>query len=181
MPIPSLPLPADEELPKEVVQRLHDRPPISIYRLIATAPQFLIPMTDMVGAVYEGTIPARLREIAILRQAACAKAPYELHQHRLIALSNGLSPEEIDLITGSEPVTLLSDSENLVCRMSDQLERNATLDEDTCAEARTKFDHRQFVELVTTIGFYCFIARFLNATRLEIEPDNPLQGLSSPN
>lgn len=181
MSISPLPLPDDKELPEKVVQRLHDLPPISIYRLLATAPQFLIPWADMVGAVYESTIPARLREIAILRQAVCAKARYELHQHGLIALSNGLSPEEIALITSPDPVTALSDSENLVCKMSEQLEQCATLDDETCASARRTFDNRQFVELVTLISFYCAVARFLNATRLEVEANNPLQGLSSPN
>lgn len=181
MPISPLALPGDGELPEKVVERLRALPPIAIYRLLATAPQFVIPWADMVGAVYESTIPARLREIAILRQAACAKSHYELHQHRLIALSNGLSPEEIALITSSEPVTLLSDCENLVCKMSEQLERNATLDDETCVSARAAFDDRQFVELVTLISFYCSVARFLNATRLEVEANNPLEGLSAPN
>ncbi len=109
-----LPFPTDEELPEGVVRRLRDRPPISIYRLIATAPQLLIPWTDLVSALYQSTVPARLREIAILRQAACANSLYELHQHGILALSNGLSKEEVALITSSQPVTTLSAAENLV-------------------------------------------------------------------
>src|SRR6266516_3016576 len=115
-----LPFPTDEELPEGVVRRLRDRPPISIYRLIATAPQVLIPWTDMVSALYQSTVAARLREIAILRQAACANSLYELRQHGILALSNGLSKEEVALITSSQrhqPVTILSAAENLVCRM----------------------------------------------------------------
>src|SRR5438477_12899117 len=99
-----LPFPTEEELPEDVVRRLRDRPPLSIYRLIATAPQLLIPWTDLVSALYQSTVPARLREIAILRQAACANSQYELHQHGILALSNGLS-KEIGLITSSQPVT----------------------------------------------------------------------------
>jgi len=120
----SLPLPTDQELPEDVLRRLRDRPPISIYRLIATAPQLLIPWTDLVSALYQSTVPARLREIAILRQAACANSLYELHQQGILALSNGPSEEEIALIISSQPVTTLSAAENLVCRMSEQLERN---------------------------------------------------------
>src|SRR5437773_7727480 len=112
-----LPFPTDEELPEDVVRRLRERPPISIYRLIATAPQLLIPWTDLVSALYQSTVPARLREIAILRQAACANCQYELHQHGILALSNGLSKEEVALITSSQPVTTLSAAENLVCRL----------------------------------------------------------------
>src|SRR5438309_11048654 len=119
MPISTspLPLPTDQDLPKDVLRRLRDRPPISIYRLIATAPQLLIPWTDLVSALYQSTVPARLREIAILRQAACANSQYELHQHGILALSNGLSKEEVALITSTQPVTTLSAAENLVCRL----------------------------------------------------------------
>jgi len=183
MPISTspLPLPTDQDLPKDVLRRLRDRPPISIYRLIATAPQLLIPWTDLVSALYQSTVPARLREIAILRQAASAKSQYELHQHGILALSNGLSKEEIALIISSQPVTTLSAAENLVCQMSEQLERNATLDEATFTEARSLFDNRQFIELVILISFYCCVARFLNASHLKVESGNPLEGRSSPN
>ena len=180
MSISPLHLPVDAELPQEVVDCLHSLPPISIYRQLALAPQFLIPWADLVNAVYTSTISPRLREIAILRQAACAKAHYEIHQHTQIALANGLSSEEIQVITGTESVTSLSPDENLVCKMSEQLERNATLDDETYAEARTQFDERQFIEIVTIVSFYSAVGRFLNATRLEVEAGNPLQGLSSP-
>ena len=176
-----LPFPSDKELPEDVLRRLRERPPISIYRLIATAPQLLIPWTDLVSALYQSTVPARLREIAILRQAACANSQYELHEHGTLALSNGLSEEEVTLITSSRPITTLSAAENLVCKMSEELERSGTLDEATFTEARALFDNRQFIELVTVISFYCCVARFLNATRLKVESGNPLEGLSSPN
>src|SRR5947208_6944947 len=122
-----LPFPTDEELPEGVVPRLRDRPPISIYRLIATAPQLLIPWTDLVSALYQSTVPARLREIAILRQAACANSQYELHQHGILALSNGLSKEEVALITSTQPVTTLSAAENLVCRLLLEKKKNTKL------------------------------------------------------
>src|SRR5207247_4492309 len=171
-----LPFPTDEELPEGVVRRLRDRPPISIYRLIATAPQLLIPWTDLVSALSHSTVQARLREIAILRQAACANSLYELHQHGLLARSNGLSKEEVALITSSQPVTTLSSAENLVCRMSEQLERSATLDEATFTEARALFDNRQFIELVTVISLFCSVARFLNGTVLKVEIGNRVEG-----
>src|SRR5436305_13728187 len=99
-----LPFPTDEELPEGVVRRLRDRPPISTYRLIATAPQLLIPWTGLVSALYQSTVTARLREIATVRQAACANYLYEHHQHGLVNLSNGLTKEEVALVTSSQPV-----------------------------------------------------------------------------
>src|SRR5437764_3737379 len=141
-----LPFPTEEELPEDVVRRLRDRPPISIYRLIATAPQLLIPWTDLVSALYQSTVPARLREIAILRQAACANSLYELHQHGILALSNGLSKEEVALITSSQPVTTLSAAENLVCRLLLEKENNTSMNESTFTEARARFANRQSID-----------------------------------
>jgi alkylhydroperoxidase family enzyme len=175
-----LPFPT-EQLPDAAERRLRERPPINVYRVIANAPQFVVPFTDCVQAVYDSTIPARLREIAIVRQAARAGAGYELHQHTLIGLATGLSEEEIRVLTSPEPVTALSETENLVCAMSDQLETSARLDDGTYERARSVFEPAQFVEIVMIISFYCSVARITNATRIAIEPENPLSGRRSPN
>lgn len=180
MPEP-LPLPADGDLPADVVQRLHERPPIHVFRMLAHAPECVVPFTDMIRAVYQGTLKPRLREIAILRQAACVKAPYEIHQHTFLGRSAGLSEAEIALLLAPEPVTGLSEEENLVCAMCDQLERSAALDDATYERAREAFAPRMYVELLLLIGMYSCVARFLNGTRLTIEADNPLAGLASPN
>ncbi len=176
-----LPFPTIDELPAEVAQRLSERPPINIYRVMANGPHFLVPWSDCVQAVYDCSIPARLREIAIVRQAARAGADYELHQHTLIGLANGLSQEEIEILKSPVSVTGLSETENLVCAMSDQLENSANLDDETYERARSTFSPRQFVEIVAVISLYCAVARFTNATRIPIEPENPLAGRISPN
>lgn len=176
-----LPLPSDEELPPDVIRRLHERPPIHVFRMVAHAPQCVVPFTDMIRALYEGTLTPRMREIAILRQAAGARSPYEIHQHGLLGRSAGLTEAEIAVLLAPEPVTGMSPEENLVCAMCDQLEHSATLDDATYEQARTAFAPGQFVEILLLIGMYSCVARFLNGSRLAIESDNPLAGLASPN
>ncbi|HRJ70696.1 MAG TPA: carboxymuconolactone decarboxylase family protein [Terrimicrobiaceae bacterium] len=176
-----LPLPSDEELPPDVVRRLHERPPIHVFRMLAHAPECVVPFTDMIRALYQGTLSPRMREIAILRQAAGAQAPYEIHQHTLLGRSAGLTDTEIAMLLAPEPVTGMSPEENLVCAMCDQLEHSAALDDPTFARARAVFAPRQFVEILLLIGMYSCVARFLNGTRLAIESDNPLAGRTSPN
>lgn len=41
-------------------------------------------------------------------------------------------------------------------------------------------DNQEVTELIILIGFYCSVARILNATRTEIEKDNILAGYRSP-
>lgn len=176
-----LPLASVDQLPADEAQRLRERPPINLYRMIANAPGCLIPFTDLIKGLYHGKISNRLREIAILRQAARAHAPYELHQHKLISKAQGLTDAEIEEIISLGKVPSFSEREKLVCAMCDQLETTATLDEETYEKARAEFAPDEYVELALLIGTYCSVARFLNATRMPIEKDNPLANLTSPN
>ena len=73
--IHSVALPEDREIPEPALQRLRSVPPINIYRLLAIVPQSVVPWTDLTRAVYECELDARLREIAICRQARAANAP----------------------------------------------------------------------------------------------------------
>lgn len=178
----SLPLPQNKDLPEAVAERLNALPPVNVYRMIANAPQCLIPWTDMVKALYDSKVDIRLREIAILRQASRAKSAYELHQHKFIAAANGISEAEITVICQKETaVTSLTEQENIICKMADELETQATLSDTTLATLQQYFDNTELTELIILTSFYCCVARVLNATRVEIEPTNPLQGVDSPN
>lgn len=176
-----VPLPSDEQLPPDVVQRLAQRPPLNVYRMAANAPGFFIPFTDLIQAAYRGALSERQREIAILRQGARAGAAYEVHQHRLIALSIGLNEAEIAGITSLGDTPFLSGPERLICRVCDQLETTATVDDETHHLARQEFGDAGFVELVMLVGLYCSVARLLNATRVPIEAVNYLADKASPN
>ena len=114
----SIPLPSDDELSDDVLTRLGELPAMNVYRVIANAPRCLVPWSDMVKALYESQIDARYREIAILRQAMQANSAYELHEHQSIALENGITQKEIDVICSSEKVTALSKVENAICDMA---------------------------------------------------------------
>uniref|UniRef100_B8HU93 Carboxymuconolactone decarboxylase n=1 Tax=Cyanothece sp. (strain PCC 7425 / ATCC 29141) TaxID=395961 RepID=B8HU93_CYAP4 len=178
---PEIPLPQDRDLPAEVVERLSSLPPINIYRMLGHAPQAVIPWTDLIKALYGSKLNSRYREIAILRQAHRAQAPYELHQHTLIAKANGITEEEICSILTEEKVQSLSPLENLICQAADELECQATLSEETFTRLNEAFDHRELIELLLLISVYCAVARFLNGARIQIEDSDPLAGQSSPN
>jgi len=173
-------LPADSELPPEVVERLQSLPPINIYRMLANVPQSLIPWADLVGALYQCELDDRLREIAICRQARAARASYELHQHRLIARNNGVSDTELESVLGDPVVTSLDDHANLVCQVADEIESAATLSDGTQAAVYATLGDRQATELILVLSFYCAVARFTNATRTRVEQGDPLANVSDP-
>ncbi len=64
----TLPLASVDQLPADEAQRLRERPPINLYRVIANAPGCLIPFTDLLKGLYHGKISNRL-------QGDCDPAP----------------------------------------------------------------------------------------------------------
>jgi alkylhydroperoxidase family enzyme len=176
----SVDLPEDREIPEPALQRLRSVPPINIYRLLAIVPQSVVPWTDLTQAVYECELDARLREIGICRQARAAHAEYELHQHRFIALNNGVSEAELDAVLHEPTVESLDPTANLVCKVADELEGRATLTDATFEQLYGAFGRRIATELLFILSFYSAVARLSNASRIPIEGDNPLQASSNP-
>lgn len=176
-----IPLPKNSDLPADVAARLDSLPAINVYRMIANAPSCLIPWTDLIKGLYQSSVDIRLREIAILRQAYKAKSEYELHQHKFIAQGNDISEEEIAMICQPNEVTQLSELENTICKMADELEVTATLSDETLSKLQGYFDTKELTELILLTSVYCSVARILNATRVQIEDNNPLAGADSPN
>ena len=176
----SVDLPRDEEIPGPALTRLRSLPPINIYRLLGIVPQAVLPWTDMTKAVYECELDARLREIAICRQAHTANAAYELHQHRFIARNNGVSEAELEALLTESVVETLDSQANLVCKAADELETRATLTDETFDALYDTLGRRDATELIFILSFYCAVARLSNATRITVEPQNPLQGSANP-
>jgi alkylhydroperoxidase family enzyme len=173
-------LPSDEEIPEPALTRLRSLPPLNVYRVLGIVPESVIPWTDMTSAVYQCQLDARLREIAICRQARTANAAYELHQHRFIARNNGVSDAEIEALESESTVESLDLPGNLVCRAADEMETRATLSDETFNALYETLGRRGATELVFILSFYCAVARLTNATRIPVEPRNPLQGSASP-
>lgn len=176
-----MPSPEPAALPDDVRARLAALPPISIYASLAEVPGALVPWSDFVSAIYGFELDPRVREIGICRQARTSRAAYELHQHTLIAHNNGVSDDELEVILRDPVVTTLDPLANLVCRVADELETTATLHDGTHEELWSALGGARARELVLVLSFYCAVARYTNATRAPIEPDDPLSHTSNPN
>lgn len=170
----------DRDLPAEERERLQTLPAINIYRLLAIVPGALVPWTDLVAAIYGTELDARLREIAICRQARTARARYELHQHQLVAHNNGVTGSDLDAILREPVVQSLDGQANLVCRAADEVETTATLSDETLQALLAGLGERQTTELILVLSVYGAVARFTNATRARIEAGDPLSHLSNP-
>ena len=175
------PLPTDAELSPDIQAALKQLPALNVFRMVTIVPQAFKPFISMAKALLtEGKFDSKLRETAILRVAYLTHASYEWHQHAFIAQTVGVTDKEMNIIRTQNPVRGLSEEGNFVCQVADELTKNATLSDKTFKELYERYDREKATELVFDISFFNMLSRMLNATRVQIEPTNPLQGHASP-
>ena len=115
-------------------------------------------------------LPARLREIAILRVGYLSNAAYEVFQHEALARHVGLSDAEIAAIkSGGAAAKTLGDAGAAVLAYADDLVKNVRASDATLAAIRKHLDDIQVVDLTLVTGMYMMVSRFLETTGIEID------------
>ena len=166
----SISLPADDELAAETLKELRAAPPLNVFRMMARAPASLAPLIQLARSVLVGSeLPARLREIAVLRVTHVARSQYAYTQHVALAKIVGVTPAEIEAIAVAEAVTALDDDGNLACRAADEITRNVRVSDETLAGVVARFGTRQATELILACSYFNMIARFLESTRVPLD------------
>jgi len=165
-----LPYPDLATLDQACLDRLQERLPLNIYRMLCHAPTLYPGWMDLGRAVlYEAKLPARLRELAILRVGNLCHSPYELHQHRKIALAVGLAPEQVDAVADRPDSPLFDDIEQAVLAATDQLVTQVRIDDGLFSTLLANLGGQQVMELIISVGFYMMVARVIENTGIPIE------------
>jgi 4-carboxymuconolactone decarboxylase len=151
-----------DALPQHLKDTLATHAPVNIYRMIMHSPGLAPGFFVMADAMFQAnSLPPHLRELAILRVGYRYDAPYETHQHTMIAGYAGLSAEAIAAAaTGS--TAGLPDDEIGVLAWTDKLIDNHTLLGSDRADALEVLTVTQLADLVMTVGFYQLVCNFLN-------------------
>ncbi|MDQ1444973.1 MAG: hypothetical protein QOI20_1437 [Acidimicrobiaceae bacterium] len=124
------------------------------------------------GKLLSGKLPARDRELLILRTAANCHTHYEWGQHALLAAHAGLKPDEIER-TVVPSTDGWSEEDALLLRAADELHANAVLGDDTWAALATRYTEPQLMELPFLVGHYHMVAFVLNSFGVEREDGVP--------
>jgi 4-carboxymuconolactone decarboxylase len=119
--------------------------------------------------LWKGTLPARYRELAILRVAWLRQAEYEWTQHVLIARSVGVTDEELRGIAGAFDPAKWETTDALVIEAVGELIESACLSDETWNGLAAQLDVKQLIELIHVIGNYDLIAMFMKSTGMELE------------
>jgi 4-carboxymuconolactone decarboxylase len=115
----------------------------------------------------KSSLPARDRELLILRTGWNCRAPYEWAQHVAIARTVGITDEEITRITGGADASGWSHLDAMLLRAADELHADQSLSDATYAALAEQYDVQQLLDLVFAVGQYTLVSMALNAFRAE--------------
>ncbi|MCV7103705.1 carboxymuconolactone decarboxylase family protein [Mycobacterium palustre] len=116
--------------------------------------------------LYGSTLPARVREQAILRVAHRRNCAYEWSHHVKIGARAGLSEADVAAAQTGEPD---DDFDRAVFAAVDELDETSELSDRTWAALGERLDERQRMDLVFTVGGYIALAMAINTFGVELE------------
>ncbi|MGH8505628.1 MAG: carboxymuconolactone decarboxylase family protein [Stenotrophobium sp.] len=116
-----------------------------------------------------GRLPAKDREKIILRTAWLCRSRYEWGQHVDIALSVGVSDEEI-LRLSRGPQACADAHERALLLACDELVRDKSISDTTWEMLAQQHNPKRLIEITILIGHYVMVAGFLNSTGILLEP-----------
>jgi 4-carboxymuconolactone decarboxylase len=122
-----------------------------------------------------GVLPARERELLILRTGYNCRSPYEWGQHVRISEGLGIDREEILRVAEGPDADGWSQADAALLRAADELHEHSKISDGTWAQLAESHDERYLIELTMLVGHYHLVAFTLNS--LEVELDEGLEGL----
>ena len=127
--------------------------------------------------LFRSTLPARGREILILRVAARRRCEYEWAQHVRLGAAAGLSAEEIGWIAEGPERPEWDMLDRSLLQAVDELLDGAQINDGTWTNLARHLDEHQLMDLVFTVGAYETLAMAIRSFRVEsdaeLAPDLP--------
>ena len=148
---------------------------LNIFRTLARAPKaakgFLAWGNYVLSRRNE--LPAREREIVILRIGYLCKSGYEWTQHHRIGLREGLTGDEIERIKRGADAGWSAPDAALI-RATDELHADQFIGEATWAELGKHFSDKQRMDVVFTAGQYTQVSMILNTFGVQLDEGQTL-------
>jgi 4-carboxymuconolactone decarboxylase len=149
-------------------------PALALFRTIARHPMLRERMRPLgAGLLGHGTLPARVRELVILRTSARCDARYEWGVHvTAFAAAAGLDRDTIRATALATPDQLAhrDDDDAIVMRIADELHDRATLSPALFDAAVARFGAEGALELAVLAGYYHVISYVISVAGVEPEP-----------
>jgi uncharacterized peroxidase-related enzyme len=141
----------------------------NMFRVMAHRPEIFTTMQAHFGAVLStGTVPAKLKELIIVRTSQVNQTPYCLASHTILAKNLGWSEEQLAHLADWPRREDFSPAEKAALRLAETVTRDANaVTDEQFAELRDYYSEGEIVELLCAIGLFNYFNRFNNALQME--------------
>jgi alkylhydroperoxidase family enzyme len=152
------------------------RPLLNIFRTLVRAPRAL--SAFQVWGAYilskRSDLPAREREIVILRTGYLCRSGYEWTQHARIGKGAGLTDAELEAIKEGSGAANWTQAEAALIRAADDLHNDFFVSNAVWAELSRHFSQKQCMDVVMTAGQYTQVSMMLNSFGVQLDPGQTL-------
>ncbi len=117
---------------------------------------------------YEGTLPGKLRELAILVTARRWRAQYEWYVHSRIALDEGLDQTIVNAIAETRAPSFAEPDEEVVYQFCHTMLQSGEVSDADYVATCELLGEAGVIELIGLMGFYCLISFTLNTAQVQV-------------
>jgi alkylhydroperoxidase family enzyme len=117
----------------------------------------------------KSTLPARERELAILRTGWLCRAEYEWGHHVAIGKEAGLSGDEVRRVTRGPSDPGWTPPEVALLRAVDELHTDSFISDATWKALAQRYNEQQLIDLIFTVGQYKLVCMALNSLGVQLE------------
>ncbi len=148
--------------------------PINIFSTLAHHPK-LLKRFNVLGGFFlnSGLLPAREREIVILRVGYNCSAVYEFGQHTVIGKRVGITDDEIAAVCQPVHRHPWSADDQALLALADDLCADDCVTDATWAALQGRWNDAELIELVMVAGMYRMVSGFLNSLGIELDEGIP--------
>jgi alkylhydroperoxidase family enzyme len=148
-------------------------PAANIFATLVRHPGLFRKWMPFGGKLLVGKLPARDRELLILRTGWRCQSEYEWGQHVLIARAAGITDEEIERLKVGPDAPGWEPSDAVLVRAADELHDDGCITDATWATLAARYDVPQLIEVPMVVGQYHLVSFTLNSLGVQREPGVP--------
>lgn len=163
------PLPADEwdEATRQALSAMREADSNNALSTLAHHPALAKAFLRFnVHLLVSSTLPARIRELAILRVAHRRRCAYEWSHHERMAKEEGITDDQIAALKRGEAADAF---DQVVITGVDELDEKSELSDQTWAALGERLDDQQRMDFVFTVGCYALLAMAFNSFGIQPE------------
>lgn len=144
-------------------------PTVNIFATLVRHPGLFARWLPFGGKLLAGRLPARDRELLVLRTGWHCGSEYEWAQHVVVGRAAGLGDAEIERVAEGPAAEGWSSFDAVLLTAADELHADSCITDATWAALAERYDERQLVEVPMVVGHYHLVSMTLNSLGVPLE------------